>query len=159
MNALSDRVAKFEKGLAIVLIFLMALFLTISVLFRHFLNAPLSWVGEVSIFFLVWISFVGGSLGLKYNAQASVTILVDYVPPAVRKALLAAANVIIILFLIVMLYYSFTWITSSSVGFQRANSINIPMWIPYSAVPFGFTCALIHITSNLVKVYKEDEAK
>ncbi|WP_026690938.1 TRAP transporter small permease [Alteribacter aurantiacus] len=159
MNFLSAGLAKFEKGLAIVLIFCMAVFMTTSVLFRYFLNAPLSWVGEISIFLLIWITFIGGSLGLKYKSQASVTILLDNVPFFVRKILQVVGHVIMIVFLLVMLYYSLKWITSSGVSYQRANSINIPMWIPYTVVPLGFACAFVHITANLTTIIKEEEVK
>ncbi|MBM7095334.1 TRAP transporter small permease [Bacillus sp. H-16] len=159
MNTLSAGIAKFEKGLAIVLIFFMAVFMTTSVLFRYFLNAPLSWVGEISIFLLIWITFIGGSLGLKYKSQASVTILLDNVPFLVKKVLHIIGHLIMISFLLLMLYYSMKWITSSGVSYQRANSVNIPMWIPYTVVPLGFACAFVHITANLTTIVKEGEAK
>ncbi|RXI98299.1 TRAP transporter small permease [Anaerobacillus alkaliphilus] len=159
MKTLSNGISIIEKSLAVVLMFSMAVIVTMAVFFRYFLNSPLSWAGEVSIFLLVWISFIGGSLGLKYKSQASVTILVEYVSLSVKRILLIIGHLLMLMFLIFILYYSYKWVLSPSVGFQKSSAILLPMWIPFSAVPIGLTFATVHLLANLLDILREGDAK
>ncbi len=159
VKTLSNGISIIEKSLAVVLMFSMAVIVTLAVFFRYFLNSPLSWAGEVSIFLLVWISFIGGSLGLKYKSQASVTILIEYVSESMKRVLLIIGHLFMILFLILILYYSYKWVLSPSVSFQKSSAILLPMWIPFSAVPVGLTFATIHVLSNLLVIIREGELK
>ncbi|CAM5796611.1 MULTISPECIES: TRAP transporter small permease [Brevibacillus] len=157
MKALSDLISTVEKYLAIVLMFAMAVIVALAVVFRYVLNAPLSWAGEVSIFLLIWSSFIGGSLGLKYKSQAAVTIVLEYATAKVKKMAGIAGHILMLVFLAVMLYYSYTWVLSPGVAFQKSTAILLPMWIPFSAVPVGLTFSAIHLLSNLIDLIREEE--
>ncbi|UFJ41088.1 TRAP transporter small permease [Brevibacillus humidisoli] len=159
MKALSNHISTIEKYLAIVLMFAMAVIVALAVLFRYVLNAPLSWAGEVSVFLLIWVSFIGGSLGLKYKSQAAVTIIIDYVSARAKRIIAIIAHLLMLLFLILLLYYSYTWVLSPGVAFQRSSAILLPMWIPFSAVPIGLTFAGIHLLSNLVDLFREEDVQ
>ena len=87
MTRISDVITKVEEWLMIILIAALLIIITLSVAFRYFLNDPLSWAGEVSIFILVWITFLGGSWGLKHNSQASVSFLIDKFSGRMKKML------------------------------------------------------------------------
>lgn len=156
MNLISHGITKIEKSLSIILMLSMAIIVTLAVAFRYVLNAPLSWAGEVSVFLLIWISFIGGSLGLKYKSQAAVTIILDYAPLKIKKSILISGHIIMLLFLVLLIFYSFTWITSPSVAFQKSTAMLLPMWIPYLAVPLGLTFSAIHLLSNLVDIVKKE---
>ncbi|MFY0543888.1 TRAP transporter small permease [Brevibacillus sp. H7] len=159
MKALSNGISTIEKYLAIVLMFAMAVIVALAVVFRYLLNSPLSWAGEVSVFLLIWISFIGGSLGLKYKSQAAVTILLEYVPAKVKKIIGIIGHIFMLLFLVFLLYYSYTWVLSPGVAFQKSSAILLPMWIPFSAVPIGLTFAVIHLISNLLELFREEEVQ
>jgi C4-dicarboxylate transporter, DctQ subunit len=150
----SNMVASFEKKLAIILMFAMAVIVAAAVVFRYVFNDPLFWAGEVSIFLLIYITFIGGSLGLKYKTQASVTLLTDYLPEKVNKWVAVLAHVFMLLFMAILLFYCFTWINSSSVAIQRSSAILLPMWIPYAILPVGLLFATIHLISNMLDIMK-----
>jgi C4-dicarboxylate transporter, DctQ subunit len=151
---LSNLVASFEKKLAIVLMFAMAVIVTAAVVFRYVFKEPLFWAGEVSIFLLIYITFIGGSLGLKYRTQASVTIITDLLPKGISKFVAIIAHVFMLLFMGLLLYYCFVWISSPTVAIQKSSAILLPMWIPYSILPIGLLFATIHLISNLVEIIK-----
>ncbi len=159
MKALSNGISLLEKYISIVLMFSMAVIVTLAVLFRYVFNAPLSWAGEVSIFLLIWVSFIGGSLGLKYKSQAAVSIVMDYLPLKVKQAVTVIGHVLMVSFLVLIIYYSFQWVLSPSVAFQKSTSLLLPMWIPYLVVPIGLTFATIHLIANLIEVVRGDVAQ
>lgn len=159
MKALSDGISRIEKLLGIVLMFAMAVVVILAVVFRYLLNAPFSWAGEVSVYLLIWVSFIGGSLGLKYKSQAAVTLLLDYLSKKAQRMLLIAGNILILLFFALLLYYSYIWVFSPGVAFQKSSALLLPMWIPFSAVPIGLTFATVHILSNLIDLFREEEVR
>ncbi|RSD29024.1 TRAP transporter small permease [Mesobacillus subterraneus] len=154
MKYVSNMVASFEKKLAIVLMFAMAVIVSAAVVFRYVFKEPLFWAGEVSIFLLIYITFIGGSLGLKYKTQASVTLVTDYLPEKIKKWVAVLAHVFMLAFMAILLFYCFTWITSSSVAIQRSSAILLPMWIPYAILPVGLLFATIHLISNMLEIFK-----
>ncbi|WP_134704256.1 TRAP transporter small permease [Ammoniphilus sp. YIM 78166] len=159
MKAVSDAIASFEKKLAMALMFAMAVVVVLAVFFRYVLNNPLVWAGEVSIFLLVAITFLGGSLGLKYKAQASVTIVLEFIPEGVKRWVLILGHVFMLIFMFVFLYYSFKWILSPNVAVQKSSAMLLPMWIPYSAVPVGLLFATIHLSSNFLDLVRGEGSK
>jgi C4-dicarboxylate transporter DctQ subunit len=106
---------------------------------------------------LIWSSFIGGSLGLKYKSQAAVTIVLEYATAKVKKMAGIAGHILMLVFLAVMLYYSYTWVLSPGVAFQKSTAILLPMWIPFSAVPVGLTFSAIHLLSNLIDLIREEK--
>lgn len=159
IQSLSNGISQLEKLLAAILMLALTIIVALSVAFRYFLNAPLSWSGEVAVFLLIWISFIGGSLGLKNKSQAAVTLMLDYCPPRVKMWIAVFSQVFIIVFLVLILTYTYTWILSDGVAFQKSTAILLPMWIPYSAVPVGLTFACIHVFAHLVHILKTKGAE
>lgn len=159
IQRISDGISQIEKFIAAILMLALAIILALSVAFRYFLNSPLSWSGEVAVFLLIWISFIGGSLGLKNKSQAAVTLLLDYCPARVKMWIAVFSQLFIIVFLVLLLTYTYTWILSDGVAFQKSTAILLPMWIPYSAVPIGLTFMCIHVLAQFVHVIKTKGAE
>lgn len=153
MHTLSSWIETIEKVIAAILIVAMTLVIATAVVFRYFLKEPIFWAGEASIFMMAWITFIGGSLGLKYKSQASVTILKDRLTSKGQRILEIISYFIILLFMSILLYYSYQWVLS--VSHQKSTSMRIPMWIPYLSVPVGLTFAYIHIVNNLIILFKD----
>ncbi|GKV65239.1 MULTISPECIES: TRAP transporter small permease [unclassified Sporosarcina] len=152
MNKLSNWIETLEKFMAMILIAAMTIIIAAAVLFRYFLNAPIFWASEASIFIMAWVTFIGGSLGLKYKSQASVTFLVDRLSDKGKRYLEIISYIIILVFIGILLYLSYQWL--GSVSNQTSSSMRIPMWIPYASVPVGLSFAFIHLLTHLVNLFK-----
>ncbi|MBP1947147.1 TRAP transporter small permease [Virgibacillus litoralis] len=157
MKTLDTWVESIEKVISVILIAALTLVIAASVFYRYFLNAPIYWASEVSIFMMAWLTFVGGSLGLKYKSQASITFLVERFSMNGKRILDMISHIVILVFLILLLYLSYDWIFSLSS--QKSSAMRIPMWVPYLSVPVGLTFSFIHLlnyTIDLVKNNKQE---
>ncbi|MEC1158055.1 TRAP transporter small permease [Cytobacillus horneckiae] len=136
MTRISDVITKVEEWLMIILIAALLIIITLSVAFRYFLNDPLSWAGEVSIFILVWITFLGGSWGLKHNSQASVSFLIDKFSGRMKKMLVIIQLLCMVTFLAFIL-------------FLVINGFFFPLYLLKNPVPYfsrcGFRTALFQL--------------
>ncbi|OLO27905.1 TRAP transporter small permease protein [Alkalihalophilus pseudofirmus] len=140
----SDTIYKIEKAIVIILIAAMFLTLTAGVFFRYFFNSPLFWSDEFAIFTLIWLTFLGGSISIKRQQTAAVTILVDKLNEKNRKIVASISFLILIIFCLFIVYYSYIWLSSPNIVLQRSNSMQLPMIYPYLSVPTGFFFMSIH---------------
>lgn len=155
MKRISNAVESIEKSLSMLLIVGITLVLFMNVVYRYFLNDPIYWANEASIFMMAWLTFLGGSLGLKYKSQASITFLTSQFSETAKRITSIITHIIILLFIVYILYISYNWIFSLTD--TKSSSMRIPMWIPYLSVPIGFTFAFIHLLSHLIEYIKGDE--
>ncbi|WP_153733147.1 TRAP transporter small permease [Sporosarcina obsidiansis] len=153
IKKLSDTVYKFESFLAIILMTVMLISITAGVTFRYFFNSPLSWPEELAIITLVWVTFVGGSMSIKRQQAAAVSLLLDRLSDTLRKILLAIGFMLIIIFSVYVFYQAFQWISVPSVFLQKLPALGIAMFYPYLAIPLGFAGMVIHTLSLFLDLF------
>ncbi|MCP1143523.1 TRAP transporter small permease [Lysinibacillus endophyticus] len=158
INKISDIVFSIEKVLAILLASVLLVSLAAGVLFRT-LKSPLFWSDELAIFCLVWITFIGGSMGLKQNASPSITIVTDLLPKQAKKVVLAISNLLLLVFVGYILYLAFEWINMPNIMIQTSTAMNMPKFYFYLSIPVSFVFMVIHVLNNLLLSFKTvDEA-
>lgn len=114
----------------------------LSVFTRYALSSPLPWPEQLAKYLMIWMAFVGGSLGVRNRAHVAVDLLVSALPERAGKVLEAIAVALSGLFLLLATGYgiSFAW---------RARDFSDPVMngmtlaIPYAAIPVG--CALMFL--------------
>ena len=118
-----------------------------QVLFRYFGNEPLSWSEEVIRDAFIWCSFFGAALAQRYRLHVALE-LVDSYPARVRDALHIAVPLALCAFLAVI-GYSGVKLTIAS---WQVNSValEIPMSLPYAAVPCGAFIMIVFAIDALV---------
>ncbi|MBO8163499.1 MAG: TRAP transporter small permease [Brevibacillus sp.] len=150
LRRISDTLFAIEKLAAIILISVMLCSLVAGVMFRYVLNSPLAWSDEVAIFALVWITFIGGSMGIKLEQAASVTIFTDFLKGRSKEIIFTIGWGIVFVFCLFLLIYSWAWIMSPSIGVQKSSSLQLPMIYPYLSVPVGLSFLTVHTLSKFV---------
>lgn len=157
MTKLSNVITKIEEVIMAILMGILTVIMVVAVIFRYFLENPIPWATEVSIYLFIWFSFIGGSWGLKFGTQAAVTFLLDALSENKKRILKIVQDIIMLLFLVIILFYSMKWLMLPSTMLQKSISLGIPMWIPYSAVPTGILFATVHIIARLIRLFKNEE--
>ena len=148
---LSDWVFRIEKVLAVIFGATILISLSAGVIYRYFLKVPLLWSDEMAIFCLAWITFIGGSMGIKQNASPSITMLTDLLKGKVKKVVLIVGFLILVAFLGYVLYLSINWLSSPNILVQKSNSMQMPKIWSYLCIPISFAFMLIHSLELLVK--------
>jgi len=144
VQRLSDSVYAIERILGIILMVIMLGAIAAGVFFRYFLKSPLTWSDELAIFMLVWVTFIGGSMSIKRQQAAAVTLLYDRLSPMIRKMILIVGFALTTIFSLYVAYLSFNWIMAPSVSMQMSPSLGITKFYVYLAIPVGFFCMGIH---------------
>ena len=144
MEKISDALYRIEKWLAIVLMTVMLVSIALGVIFRYFLNNPLTWSDELAVYMLIWLTFVGGSMSLKTGRAAKLDLVFDYMSLLWKRIFLVIGFAAILAFGIVGLIMAIKWISAPTVLTTISPGLKISMFLPYLAVPFGFACLTIH---------------
>lgn len=160
LKLVSDGVYKVEAVLATIFISLMFISLSLGVFFRYILNNPLIWSEEIAIFSLIWLTFIGASMGLKRQETAAVGILIDKLTGKLKRVLFGIGIVFLLVFLIYILYLSVQWISSPNIFVQFSNSLKLPMVYVYLSVPVSFLFMIIHSLELLFKnIFNHEEGE
>lgn len=70
------------------------------------IGAPIIWSVEVAQLLFVWLVIIAADLGMQASRHFGMQILLDNVPPSIRKATEIANIVVLIGLLAVLLYYA-----------------------------------------------------
>lgn len=96
-------------------------------------------------------------MGIKLQRSAAVTLLMDKVQGRLKTVLLVISALAVFLFGCFIFALSVKWIMSPSILFQKSNSLQLPMIIPYLSVPVGFFFILIHSLDLVLKSFRTTE--
>lgn len=156
VKQVSDYVYQFEKIVSIILMGVMVITIATGVFFRYFLNDPLSWPEELAIFMLIWVTFIGGSMSIKRQQAAAVTLFIDRLNPPLKRIALILGFAIITAFCIYLLYLSLTWAFNPTSFLKMSPTLGIEMFYPYLAVPLGFLGMSIHSFHFLCEAFSSN---
>ncbi len=156
LNQVVDQIE--ETGIALCL-GLMTLITFANVIARYVFNANILWALELTVFLFAWLVLMGASYGVKKHIHIGVDVVINLLPPTVRKlcALLAvcACLAFSILLLIGAWDYWYPFVTTRAFLETEdlpmpqalqflANWFNdgeryekVPRMIPYAALPLG----------------------
>ncbi|MFS0644086.1 TRAP transporter small permease [Siminovitchia sp. 179-K 8D1 HS] len=157
LHQLSNIVYQIEKLLAIALCSAMLISLSAGVLYRYILNLPLTWSDETAIFSLVWLTFIGGSMSIKRQDSAAVSIFMDKLKGKLRQTLFGLGIAVLAAFLIYIFYLSLTWLSSSNIAIQRSSAMGMPMIYAYASIPVSFFFMIIHTLELFINNFKSSE--
>lgn len=127
-----NRAAEWAMG---VLLAALTALVGVQIAGRFLFGYSIFWSDELARFLLVWIAFLGMSVGVRRGAHPGVNSLVLALPSRWRRAAAYAAIACSLLFFLVMVGHGTllvrrTWL-------QRSPSLGLRMSLPYLAVPLA----------------------
>ena len=126
----------------------MTVLVFLTVIYRYFLLAPISWGEELSRFLFIAVSMLGAAIAMKDRAHFTITLLSRRFAPLFRTYLeLAIALATTVLFGIVIRE---GWGLVMLNRNQESPALGVPMSVPYVAVPMGAMLMLIFLWLDLI---------
>ena len=149
MEKLSAVLDKITLTTASILLVVIAVIVNWGVFCRYVLFAPLPWSEQIPKYAMVWMGFLGASLGISRNRHIGFDILVVRLPSVIRKLIIIAGRILVLFFLAMMTIYGVTF--ALAVGFSsNAPMLPIPMFYLFLAVPVGGVFMILQATIKLV---------
>jgi len=125
-----------------------------NVVARYVFGSSLTWAGELTVYLFLWSAFFGAAYCFKRDAHISITILLEKVPPKVAKGLMLLSHAITFVFLAAVSWYGYQYLLLVIELDERSIDLDIPMWIPYSAIPVAFAFAAYRVAEKWVELVR-----
>lgn len=142
LDALSRAANRLAEWVMAALLAAMTLLVGVQIAGRFVFSYSIFWSDELARFLLVWIAFLGISIGARRAAHPGVDSLVRALPTPWARAASFLTLVLSITFFAVMVGYGGALVLRTWP--QYSTSLGIRMGIPYLAVPVAGVLMTLH---------------
>jgi TRAP-type C4-dicarboxylate transport system permease small subunit len=105
---------------------------------RYLLGRPTLWQTELSIYLLMFVTFVGAAYGLKHHAHVGVDLVVERLPARLQLVVrIITALLSLGVVLVVAWTMTPTWWEAYEEGFRSPTAWRAPLSVVYAIVPLG----------------------
>ena len=142
LHAFDRALIRVNRWAVIAILAAMAVMVFANVALRFLTDHSILWVEEVSRYLMIWLTFLGAGIVLRYGGHIGIDTLQDRLP---QHAVYIRAVIFVLLlgFFGVMVwlgirYASLTWAQTTPV-------LEIPVGAVYLAMPIGFALLIAHL--------------
>jgi TRAP-type C4-dicarboxylate transport system permease small subunit len=140
-----------ERALAYAFIAAVALNF-INVVGRYGFGATMLSADELQIFIMVFMTFLGAAVVAWRNQHLRMDVLVNALPPLVRR-LIKIAELSVIVILAAFVLWNSTYYAKQMFNIGRVSDMaQVPMWIPHGVVAAGFGLMALIAGLRLVEI-------
>ena len=141
-------------GILGVLVGIISLVVLWQVFTRFILRNPSAWSEEISRYLLIWISFIGGALGLSNGTHMGLVLVTDRIKNPVLKTIVHILAYIVC-GAVGFVFVKYGYIYAESGMTRTMMCCNMPMGYVYMIVP---VCGVIIIINCIATVFEDVEA-
>ena len=146
LSAASTYVNKLVEATVFAMLAVMVIVISAAVFWRYVLNDSLSWSEELGRYLLVWISFLGASIGTYKAEHISISVVTDRLPSGLRWWTRLATDLMIAVFLSVILYQGIKILPAMAV--RIAPTLGLRMSVVYIVLPLSSAVMLLHMVAR-----------
>jgi TRAP-type C4-dicarboxylate transport system permease small subunit len=157
MQAVSRVLGWIEDALCAAALGSVAVIICGQVVSRYVFNYTPSWSEELSRYLVVWTIFIGTAVGVRKNIHIGVDAFIRLAPRWMKLTLEVLLNLIGAVVSGVLIWLSVLFIQDTIEYEQLSPAMQIPMWLPYLAMPVGLSFGVVHFLHDIVKLFATGE--
>lgn len=150
---------KLEEYILIILFPFMTIIVFASTMTRYLELGSMPWSEELARYIMIWMAYIGASLGVKRNAHLGVEVIVNLFPKKIKKYAGILRVVIMVLFNVLVIKFSYEIIMHQINIEQTSPAMAIPIWVAYLAVPVGSFMMCLRTVQVLINEKKGTSKK
>jgi C4-dicarboxylate transporter DctQ subunit len=141
MRRLNDLLLTLCKYAVILMVPIMTGIIFVQVVLRYVFSSPFSWAEELARYLLIWITCLGSACAIRDGMHISISYLRSKLKKSARTLVSAAIYVMTMGFFVYCIKEGTLF--SLAQWSQRSTAMQIPMTLPYMAIPLGFAIMLL----------------
>jgi len=134
---------RLNRALLMLLLALMAILVFANVVLRYTTGDSIVWAEELSRYLMIWLTFLGAGLVLRYGGHLAIDNLQNVVSAGIGRLLRALIVLCIAGFALAMIWLGSLYILRA--WDQTTPVMELPFGLVYSALPVGFAFLLLHL--------------
>jgi TRAP-type C4-dicarboxylate transport system permease small subunit len=143
MRKLVEAVNRGAEALTQIFLAVMVVTVFTQVIFRFFIQQPLSWSEEVARYVFVGIIWMGAAAVVRENGHPGMDLLTRSLPPGWQRGIQLLVNLMVAVTLVTVV------LTGSRLVYgnmsQPSPAMELPMGIPYAAIPLSAAIMLLNL--------------
>lgn len=158
MNLIKKLDEKFEEVILGSLLIGISCVIMLQIVLR-LMKMSLPWPEELARYFYVWSVFLSLSYLIRTRTNLRVDLLLDFLPGKLQRVLEVILQMINALFFGTLFYHSFAVITAVKMSSQTTPALEIPMYLVYLVIPFGFLLSTLRALQQMCIFLRGDKHK
>ena len=142
LSSFDRTLLRLNRWAVIAILAAMAVMVFANVALRFLTDLSIVWVEEVSRYLMIWLTFLGAGLVLRYGAHVGIDTLQERFP---RHAPLLRAIIFVVL---LALLAALVWLGARyalRTWEQTTPVLQVPYGAIYLALPIGFALMIVHL--------------
>ncbi len=119
-----------------------------QVIFRYFLDSPLTWSDELARYLFVWCAFLGWVIAARRRSHLAISAVQSRTPPRVRAMLALLAALAAVAFAGILCYYGVR-ITARNADVETP-SLFFTIGVVYAIVPVAAIAVALHALADVL---------
>lgn len=116
----------------------------LGVVMRYAVNSPLTWLEEMQMLLIIWLTFFGGSAAFRLQNHVAIEIVVDLMPKKMQKAVEVFIVIVVSAVLLFLIFRGYDFVARLAGARRLSNVLRLPYALVYAAVPVGGALMLIN---------------
>ena len=118
-----------------IMLALLVVVTVVGVIFRYCFNSPFTWLEEVQLACMVWITFTASGAAFRYGNHVAIEMVVDLFPKKVQKIIEVLISIIVIVVLSYLFMQSIGYIKVFLKSGRATPMFRIPYAVIYGIAP------------------------
>jgi TRAP-type C4-dicarboxylate transport system permease small subunit len=149
LDRVLERITAVVKWVMIIMTCVIFFITTFTVFTRYLINYVPSWSEEIPRYLLVWITYLGAALAIKYKEHISLDVFFNLLPLKARQVGHLFLNGLIAIVAVIMVVYGIGLV--NHFGDDKMESIPLTNFWLYLVMPISGTLMLLYLAQNTWK--------
>ena len=158
LDAFNAVVTRFCNALLVGLLTSIVVILAGSVFWRYFLNDPITWSEDASLFCMVWMTLLGAAPALRRGEHVAMDAIIRAFPDFFIPVFKIIINGVVLTTATAVVYYGFPFVTQG-----MARIIPSMDWLSqgyvYLALPVGYSLLIPICVENILRAISGQPAQ
>lgn len=142
MTSLVAKLNKIEEGILAFTLLGVALLTFVETALRYAVSYTFPWFGEAANYTMIFATYLGASIGVKYGTHFSMEAVTEYAPDRVSHLLKTVAYLLSAIVAVIFSYYGIVHIINLKGFGVKSSAMQMPIYIAYIPIPlFSATMA------------------
>jgi C4-dicarboxylate transporter DctQ subunit len=143
MENLIKKLTQVEEGLVGMTLLGLAILTFVETGLRYTVSHTFSWFGEFANYSIIFCTYLGAAIGVKYGTHFSMEALTEYCPDRVSHVLKTVAYAVSGIVCLLFVYYGTVHILKLHSFGVKSPAMQLRMFIPYIPIPlFSITMSI-----------------
>ena len=148
-DRLLERITTVVKWVMVSMTIVIFIITTLTVFTRYVLNVVPSWSEEIPRYLLVWITYLGAGLAIKFKEHISLDVFFNLMPLRARQAGHLILNGLVAIVAAIMIVYGIGLV--NHFGEDLMESIPVTNFWLYLAMPISGSLMLLYLVQDTWK--------